>query len=228
MPEDTVEAHIADTIRMLKKAGGLHEATVVLVGSAARGTQTWRSDTDLLVVTPKPIPRWRVPVDLHLHMETHDQFLEHLRHGEAFRAWALRFGKVVSDPSGWWGEVEAGVESSKWPSWRLKLDHVRKKRLPIASRLLEDGDEEAAQEEYLAIASQVARALLLRENVFPLSRPEIPSQLRQVGRHQLADAIEMLVRRSTDLGELETIAKCIERELGWLEEEGRTAAGSGR
>ena len=227
MPEDRVEAHISDTIRMLKNAGGLHEATVVLVGSAARGTQTWRSDTDLLVVTPERTSRWRVPVDLHLHMETRDQFLEHLRQGEAFRAWALRFGKVVSDPSGWWGEVGAGVESPKWPSWRLKLDHVRKKRLSIASRLLEDGDEEAAQEEYLAIASQVARALLLRENVFPLSRPEIPVQLRQVGRDQLAHAIEMLIRRSTGLADLETIAKIVERELDRLEEEARTTAGTG-
>lgn len=227
MPEDKVEAYIAQTMEMLRETGGGDEATVVLLGSAARGTMTWWSDVDLLVVTAEPITRWRVPIDLDLHVETRDQFLDRLRRGEDFQAWALRFGKVVSDQSGWWSTAQATHASCQWPSWRLKLDHVRRKRLSIASRLLEDGDEEAAREEYLAIASHVARALLLRAKVFPLSRPELPAQLRQVGCRQLADGIEKLTQGNPELEELRAIADCVEGELAQLKEELVRTEGNG-
>ena len=69
----------------------------------------------------------------------------------------------------------------------------------MAFELLEVGDVDAASEELLFAASHVARAVLLKQGVFPLSRPELPSQLKDVDP-SLAGLLAELIE-----GEMDTV-----------------------
>lgn len=215
--ESTVKRYLAKIIAKLQKAQALEEATVVLIGSSAREKQTWRSDIDFLVVTQMCLPRWRVPVDLHVQLETRETFLRKLNEGNDFEAWAVRFGKICTDASGWWHQVLADKGCQVWPDWRLKVKHARK-RQSIASRVLADGDRDAAEEEYLMLAAHVARALLLRAHVFPLSRPEMPAQLVEIGFPEEARLLDRLINGTKDFDKLRQIAAFSEQRLNELEQ----------
>ena len=156
-------------------------ATVVLVGSGARGVRNPRSDIDVLVLhgDDRRI-RLKRPGDVHLQQDSRSRFLKRLKDGDDYPGWALRFGTPLRDPGGWWAaHAAAEIENPHWPNWRPKVEHARK-RIRMAFELLEVGDVDAASEELLFAASHVARAILLKQGVFPLSRPELPSQLKDV------------------------------------------------
>lgn len=210
MRTNRIQEHIENVKSKLLELR-VDQATIILMGSAARQTLTPRSDSDVLVITKFPVPRWRSPIDVHLHMETRDQFLGRLKAGDDFPAWAIRYGKVVHDPSEWWLQVTRHVAATTWPDWRVKVHHAAR-RLSIAAQALSDGDEEAAQEEYLMAASQVARAILLRAGEFPLSRPELPAQLDAVGHTALAAAMKRLLAGAVSLSEVKQAARVITRE----------------
>ena len=119
--------------------------------------------------------------------------------GDDYPGWALRFGTPLRDPGGWWAEhAAAEIENPHWPDWRPKVEHARK-RIRMAFELLEVGDVDAASEELLFAASHVARAILLKQGVFPLSRPELPSQLKDVDP-SLAGLLAELIE-----GEMDTV-----------------------
>ncbi|TET41930.1 MAG: hypothetical protein E3J66_04575 [Dehalococcoidia bacterium] len=215
--EDTVKRYLTEILVKLQQAQVLEEATVVLLGSIARGKQTWRSDIDFLVITPVYVRHWRVPINVHVHLETREVFLKKLNQGNDFQGWAVRFGKVCADASGWWTQVLADKGRQAWPDWRLKVQHARK-RQSVASRLLADGDGDGAEEEYLMVAAHIARALLLRSHVFPLSRPELPAQLVEIGLREDARSVERLMNGTNDLDELRQIAAFVEQRLNELEQ----------
>lgn len=215
--ESKVQGHLASIITQLRQAKVLGQASVVLVGSAARGKLTWRSDTDFLVVTPNRVRHWRVPVDVHIHFDTRDDFLAKLVSGNDFAGWAVRFGRVCVDPSGWWNSIlnERGVVA--WPDWHEKVQHARKRQL-FACRMLAAGDLAAAEEEYLMATAHIARALLLRAGVFPLSRPEMPAQLVKIGFPEEARLLDRLINGTKDFDELRQIAAFSEQRLNELEQ----------
>jgi hypothetical protein len=62
----------------------------------------------------------------------------------------------------------------------------------LASGLRESGDGDAAAEELTYAVSHVARAILLKKSVFPLSRPEMIAQLKESGYPKLADTLLQL------------------------------------
>jgi len=76
------------------------------------------------------------------------------------------------------------------------------KRLRTARVAIKDGDREAAEEELLMAASHCGRAILLRSESFPLSRPELPAQLSQVGELALADLLSRLIQGGASLDEM--------------------------
>ena len=167
------------------------DATVLLIGSAARGRMTWRSDIDLMVITTHPLRRISAPLRIHLHPESRANFVQRLRDGDEFVSWATRFGRLLRDPSGWWEQVSQSQIPS--PDWRQKLHHIGK-RLRIARLAIKDGDREAAEEELMMAASHCGRALLLRRGSFPLSRPELPEQLAEAGELKLAGLLSRLIK----------------------------------
>ncbi len=194
---------MADDIAMpvldaLAQAGPADEATVVLVGSCARSVTNHRSDMDILVLHDDGRRvQLKRPGDIHLQQDSRSRFLRRLEDGDDYPGWALRFGKPMRDPDGWWARhAAAEIKNPHWPDWRAKVEQARK-RTRMASELLDVEDIDAASEELLFAASHVARATLLRDKVFPLSRPELPSQLEAVDS-SLARLLELLMDNGVD------------------------------
>ena len=190
---DTVRTCTSQLFKALNEKGLSDSTTVVLVGSSARGVMNDRSDVDILILRNDDM---RLQIehsgDLHLQQDTRSRFLRRLQDGDDYPGWALRFGEPISDPDGWWAkQVTAERESPHWPNWRPKIEHAQK-RLRMTKELLEIGDYLAASEELMLATSHVARATLLKEGVFPLSRPELPSQLTDI-KPSLARLLENLI-----------------------------------
>jgi predicted nucleotidyltransferase len=170
-------------LSMVKTSNPDAEAAVVLVGSVARRSATAQSDLDLLIVAEDKIAVRRTANRLHIQVMSEADFLERLKSADDFAAWCVRFGIPVVQTS-IWDRIVATDDAKKWPDWRLKIEHSAR-RLLLANELLQIGDEEAALEELLYALSHVGRAVLLRANVFPFSRPEMISQLSETGYPQL-------------------------------------------
>jgi hypothetical protein len=77
------------------------------------------------------------------------------------------------------------------------------KRAERARQLFEDlkviGDEDAAQEQYIAMLTQIARAYLIRSDTYPAS------QLKSVGEHELASQLEKALHTRRESMETQTI-----------------------
>ncbi|HEY6768900.1 MAG TPA: HEPN domain-containing protein [Candidatus Sulfotelmatobacter sp.] len=93
-----------------------------------------------------------------------------------------------------WLAIVSSSDAVIWPDWRKKIRHAAR-RLTLAATLLETGDLEAAAEEMLYAVSHTARAVLLKNGIFPLSRPEIIGQLRDSGHEHLGTLLQDLSYR---------------------------------
>lgn len=198
------------------QAGLADEATVVLVGSGARGVRNALSDLDVLVLyADADRISLKRPGDIHLQQDSRARFLRRLEDGDDYPGWALRFGIPLRDPDGWWAEhVAAERKNPHWPDWYPKIEHAGK-RARIASALLDNGDVNAASEELLFAASHVARATLLKCGVFPLSRPELPAQIEDVDT-DMAQLLERLMRDEVDVEDLRSGERLLQRRLNDL------------
>jgi hypothetical protein len=122
----------------------------------------------------------------------------------------------VYDRGGWWKSIKQDPELLRaWPDWRLKIPRAEK-RLKVGAELLKTGDADASGEQFLMAAAHLARAFLLRVLVFPLSRPEIPSQLAAAGEQELAEILERLSTDDQELWELGRIEKKLGEKLDSL------------
>lgn len=201
------------TLQALRKAALLRSAVVVLIGSYARNTVTWRSDVDILVITPLPNPlRISVPHGVHVHFEDKEEFVSKFHNGDDYAVSSVRYGKLLYDRTNFWNSLREGLETTKWPSWSDKINHAER-RLKLGHDLLDMGDLDAATEEYLLAATQLARTTLLQCGIYPLSRPEISEQLVAIGHGGLAADITLLIEGRSDKEELERISRGLSRML---------------
>jgi hypothetical protein len=163
---------------------------IVLVGSAARGVWSEASDIDLLVVRENPAKPVKSVSGYHIQTATEADFVRNLSDGEDFEAWCVRLGKTLHD-DGIWTRIKSSPAAATWPKWQVKVKHGAR-RLLLAKMLLVTGDKDAAAEETLYTLGHIARAILLREGVFPFSRPELAEQISKIGFVHLADLHEQL------------------------------------
>ena len=184
------------------------QGTVVLIGSAARGCMTERSDLDIMVITAERLERLPAHSRIHIHPESRAGFFRRLTAGDEFISWAVRYGTILSDPSCWWAEVTA--MSLPWPDWRQKLDQISK-RLRTAEAAIRDSDRSAAEEELMMAASHCARALLLKAGEFPLSRPELSRQLDEIAESELSQTLVLLMKGVQTIPELKSTFASLKR-----------------
>jgi predicted nucleotidyltransferase len=179
----------ATTAEVCRRAVGAGAIAVALTGSTARGRRTPISDLDYHVVGPAFDPAG-LPGEVDVVLDAAERFERRIAEGD-FVHWTLREGCVLHDPEGVLGEAWERVErEGLWPQYGRKLAHAAQ-LARLAERVLGIGDRAAAQEHLRAAASAFARGLLLAEGVFPLSRAELPEQLRAAG---LADLGRVLAQ----------------------------------
>jgi len=180
MKKTEIIAYVAEHLLDLFDKG----SAVVLVGSAARETNDDNSDIDLLIVGESNRNKHPTFSGFHIQYETEVQFLTNLEKGEDFEAWAVRFGIAIRDSASW-DNILKSRQADTWPKWQTKMTHSAR-RLLIGGDLLAMGDLGASQEELLYALGHVSRGLLLKNNVFPLSRPELSQQVADLGYPHLA------------------------------------------
>jgi len=186
----TDSARVMDSLVERKYLRGLLWTTapgtpVVLVGSWARGTANARwSDIDVLVMGehdgPLPPPR------IQLIRISPEELRRRVGQGDDFAQWALRFGIPLAGRHLWDELRQQLLPNAPWPKAASHLKQARKK-LERASDLFRMGDLPAAEEEIRFALSHLARAELLGHRIFPLSRQELPLQLRTAGNTRLAE-----------------------------------------
>lgn len=201
----------------------LESASVVLIGSAARGSTHAGSDLDVVVVLPQRVGPIQLPYEIDAHVFGRSEFLDRLHRSDDLACWAVRYGKVLSDKPGWWADLLRSGECDKaWPDWKRKLSQAAR-RLVNSTRLAETGDTEAAWEECALAAGQVARAILLRTGTFPLSRIEMIEQLKRAGHAQLAIVLDSLVLGTANERSLSRFTSYVKKWVTALSGEGREA-----
>lgn len=172
---------------LLMPDGDAEPLAVLLVGSWARGSQVDPvSDLDILVVDGS-IPR-RPPPGVQVISLTQAALRSRVAQGDDFVQWALRFAVPLKGRSAWARLRKDLGGSAPWPSSTRKYEQAAK-RLEAARDLLAMGDLSAAQDELRFALSHAARGVLLDRGIFPLSRPELPAQLREAGDSHLADSL---------------------------------------
>lgn len=194
--------------------GILTEATsssafaLVLLGSVARGKRTrmW-SDLDLLAVEA---PYIEAPPSVHFIQLDRSELLERAARRDDFPQWAFRYGEPLFGENRWREFAATALASLPWPD-PLKKFQQAQDRLKVADALVEVTDFTSAQKEAIYAASHTARALLLSCGRFPLSRPELPAQLRQVGQLQAAGVLTGLTGANVEPAQFKA-------DLNWLRE----------
>ncbi len=203
MSENRLPLQISGLEDVLRTVDRSTQGPVVLIGSFARGVPTPRSDVDLLVVSQRPL-RWKThSSSFHIQFIPRETFLQRLEAGDDFVAWCARFGISLRNRAEWESLTQIATAEA-WPDWRKKLLHALR-RLFLSNKLHKLGDTQAAAEELLYAASHCARGLLLRERRFPLSRPELRSQLPDIGYPHLA----LLIANLSDSPNKQTITQGI-------------------
>lgn len=197
----------------LRESGLLKDSLVILTGSYAQGNETPRSDIDVLVIRRGRKKGIRAPYGVHFKFEDLQDFRRRLAEGDDFVIDSLKFGELLHDGLGLWGVLRKEMRNAKWPDWRAKIGQAER-RIRLAEQLLMLDDLDAAAEEYLLTATQIARARLLRKGVFPMSRPQLSDQLLAIGEAELAGDLEELIKGDCGKSELRSIGRRLRSALG--------------
>lgn len=169
---------------------GEEVSCIILIGSAVRRCRGPNSDLDLLVVGERK--HESPPVGVHLTVLSEEALRERCERGDDFVQWALYFGKAIAGRREWECLKAQLLRVVRWPNTAPKVESARK-HLKAAEELLSMQDWEAVREEASFGLSQLARFELLRNEEFPLSRPELADQLRNVGQEELASLLARLL-----------------------------------
>ncbi len=182
---------------------------LLLTGSTARGSRTSISDLDyhLIGVT---IPHDDLPADLDIHVVSPGLLRTRLKEGDDFTQWSLRFGRVIFDSGVVNDSVRLIEQRGLWPDVSRKANQSIKS-LKIAMAMVQSGDQDAAVEQVRTALTLAARWQLLAAHHFPLSRAELPTQLREVGLSDLAVALAATITRYPQLEELEGFLSVVQR-----------------
>ncbi len=167
---------------------------VVAFGAAVR-THCFTADLDLLVIYehPKPLAERR-PIDVDIRWYKRSQAESLIKEGQELLGWVVRYGELLCERRGYWTKIrEEWLERMPFPSATVAEERVER-----AWRLYRElhamGDEDAAREQRLVALTQEARAQLIRQGVYPASRPELPDQLRAINETGLAERLEAALR----------------------------------
>jgi hypothetical protein len=166
---------------------------VIAMGSSVRpGVPS--IDLDLVVICQESANvRYCPPMEVDVRKFDAADVRQEIRSGNDLLGWCIKFGVVLFERSGLWTKILKDYSKNlPLPSAEV----ARERAEVIKSRvqeLLEIGDCQAALEQEISYYTHVARATLIEHGVYPASRPELPTQLRDIGEMQLADEFSRIL-----------------------------------
>lgn len=196
LPDELCDLHGT----VIQRALAVGASTLILSGSTARGTRTDISDLDYHLVGPrfatKDLSR---EVDLHVLSEA--KLSSEILAGDDFVQWSLRFGCVVFDDGVVRRALRLISERQPWPDVDRKREHAARS-LELAHRFVATGDDDGALVQVRTALSLASRARLLSDGIFPMSRAELPAQLRKIGFGRMAQSLGETIYGAPSLSEL--------------------------
>ena len=172
---------------------------IVAFGSIVRDV-SHSVDVDLLFIYGFEMPEFSTPpldVDVRAYCETDVESL--VSEGHDLICWSIRFGTVIHEKDRYWTNLR-----ERWAKHLpIPSAGTADERAERAMRLLEDlkviGDDDAVHEQLITMLTHIARAHLIRADVYPASRPELPTQLRSIGEFAIASKLTDALKKRRDL-----------------------------
>lgn len=163
---------------------------IVATGSVVRDVNH-SDDLDLVLVYRERRPALRrPPMDVDVRQYERADVPRLLKSGHDYLSWTVRFGQPLFERSGWWSSLCAkwgdGIRLPSADEARVRAEQAKR----LHDEMLAVGDHDAAAEMQISLLTHLARAALSEAGVFPLSRPELPGQLREIGDRPLADRLD--------------------------------------
>ena len=166
---------------------------IVAYGSAVREVRSSGDVDPLYVFSGDGIREDIPPMDVELRGFSAEAIDQQIASGDEVLGWSLRLGIPLFGRDGYWTRLRARwTNRLPFPS-AIAAEERAARALKVAEGLAAGGDEDAAHELRLSALTQQARARLIRCDVFPLSRPELPQQLASVGEWEIASELESLL-----------------------------------
>ncbi len=161
----------------------------------------YSSDIDLLYIYSgsKPIPK-SPPIDVDIRAYQRMKLDALIADGHEMLGWAVRFGRIIHEKDNYWSRFRQKWKNRlPFPSEKEALARAQKAE-SFFNDIRSIGDEDAADEQFITMLTHLARAYLIRNNIYPASRPELPHQLTSIGENkisaQLSDALARRMRRN--------------------------------
>jgi hypothetical protein len=169
-------------------------AALLAIGSIVRRA-TPVNDVDLVYIFHGSRPRFRThPLDVDIRVYAAQDLGDLISTGHDLLSWCLRFGYLICEHNHFWTSLKHSWEG------RVPLPNpaVAEQRAAQAQQrykqLVELGDFDAAHDQLVSLLTHKAWASLLRHDVHPASRPELPDQLRSFGDHSLATLLDRALK----------------------------------
>ena len=175
---------------------------VIVIGSAARPNVA-SDDLDLMVLCrDTQLLREKAPIEVDVRKANVDSVEADIRSRQDVAIWTVRFGRPLLDKNGIWNSI-----TSRWrsrlplPDPAVALDRAAAAQVRM-EKMCAVGDEGARRELEISYRTHLARAALASAGIQPASRPELSSQLRELGETELASDLERALsyRRVGPLG----------------------------
>ena len=163
---------------------------VIVIGSAARPNVA-SDDLDLMVLC-RDVRLFgeKAPIEVDVRKADVSGVETDIRAGQDVAIGTVRFGRPLLDKDGTWNGI-----ARRWrnrlplPDPAVALDRAAAARVRM-EKMRTVGDEDACRELEITYQTHLARAALASAGVQPASRPELPSQLRELGETELANDLE--------------------------------------
>ncbi len=176
-------------------SGNPQVLAVVAVGSAVRaGVGSADIDLIAIVMGGDNLANERVPLEVDLRSYPANNLEAMIRGGHDYLGWAVKYGVPLYDNGHFWRKVVSKLDhDAALPSAKTARERAAQAEQHLCF-LLHLGDEDAAREQLISFLTHLARAQLIEAGVYPTSRPELPAQLSEISRTNVAklltDALE--------------------------------------
>ena len=164
--------------------------SVIVIGSAARPNVA-SDDLDLMVLCRDVrLFEEKAPIEVDVRKANVIGLETDILAGRDVAIGAVRFGRPLLDKDGTWNSIARRWRSRlPLPDPAVALDRATAARV-LMEKMRAVGDEDARRELEITYRTHLARAALASAGVQPASRPELPSQLRELGEAELANDLE--------------------------------------
>ncbi len=197
-PSESTEEWVKSFVEVLRYNPDVH--AIIIFGSTVREVE-YCSDIDLLYIYSgsKPKPK-SPPIDVDIRAYQRTKINAFIVDGHEMLGWAVRFGRIIYQKDNYWSRLrEKWKNRLPFPSEKEALARAQKAE-SFFNDIRSIGDDDAADEQLITMLTHLARAYLIRNHIYPASRPELPHQLTSIGENkismQLTDALDRRKRRN--------------------------------